>query len=249
MTPLSHLLPPLPGLTALARTAASALQRLKALGILNWVRRCAESWQDGRFVLEQQTNAYAVLPESQWRGYRSPQDQPAPLPGTWGDPPPLPSALAQAGLSGWQGAGAGQRSKGWPGSRPGAAGAGVHGAERLIFSECTRCGETCPRVRSYPQQPADGRKEDALNKRRRGESCRRVRERGDGARRQRAALGAAARHGEGAVREAALGRSGSGGSREILSEVRRTHGHHGGRRSYSGVHVGIRRCSARTCDL
>jgi hypothetical protein len=36
------------------------------------VRRCAESWRDGRFVLEQQTNAYAVLPDSQWRGYRPP---------------------------------------------------------------------------------------------------------------------------------------------------------------------------------
>jgi len=31
------------------------------LGILNWVRRCAEHWADGRFVLAQETNAYAVL--------------------------------------------------------------------------------------------------------------------------------------------------------------------------------------------
>jgi hypothetical protein len=46
------------------RTVASALQRLKALGILHWVRRCAERWADGRFVLEQETNAYAVLPET-----------------------------------------------------------------------------------------------------------------------------------------------------------------------------------------
>jgi hypothetical protein len=37
---------------------------LRELGILNWVRRCAENWRAGRFVLEQQTNAYAVLPES-----------------------------------------------------------------------------------------------------------------------------------------------------------------------------------------
>jgi hypothetical protein len=82
------------------RTVASALQRLKALGILNWVRRCAERWQDGRFVLEQDTNAYAVLPESQWRGYRSPAEPPAPLPGTWGEPPPMLSAVAQAALEG-----------------------------------------------------------------------------------------------------------------------------------------------------
>jgi hypothetical protein len=60
------------------RTVASALQRLKALGILNWVRRCAESWSDGRFVLEQATNAYVVLSESQWRGYRPPAEPPAP---------------------------------------------------------------------------------------------------------------------------------------------------------------------------
>jgi hypothetical protein len=82
------------------RTVATALAKLKQLGMLNWVRRCAESWQDGRFVLEQQTNAYAVLPESQWRGYRPPQEPPAPLPGTWGDPPPLPPATVLAALEG-----------------------------------------------------------------------------------------------------------------------------------------------------
>jgi hypothetical protein len=38
-----------------------------------------------------------VLPESLWRGYRPP----APLPGTWGDPPaPILSAVAQAALEG-----------------------------------------------------------------------------------------------------------------------------------------------------
>ena len=69
------------------RTVASALKRLREPGILNWVRRCAESWRDGRFVLEQETNAYGLLPESQWRGYRRHQD-------TWGDPPPTLSAIA-----------------------------------------------------------------------------------------------------------------------------------------------------------
>ena len=83
------------------RTVATALKRLRELGILNWMRRCAETWQDGRFVLEQETNAYGLMPESQWRGYRSPPEPPAaPLPGTWGDPPSLPSALAQAALEG-----------------------------------------------------------------------------------------------------------------------------------------------------
>ena len=82
------------------RTVATALKRLRELGILNWVRRCAESWQDGRFVLEQETNAYGLLPESQWQGYRPPAEPPGPAPGTWGEATPLPSALAQAALEG-----------------------------------------------------------------------------------------------------------------------------------------------------
>jgi hypothetical protein len=83
------------------RTVATALKRLKELGILNWVRRCAERWQDGRFRLEQETNAYAVLPESQWRGYRAPPEPPvAPLPCTWGESPRMPDVLAQAVLEG-----------------------------------------------------------------------------------------------------------------------------------------------------
>jgi hypothetical protein len=78
------------------RTVATALKRLREVGILNWVRRCAESWQDGRFVLAQETNAYAVLPATQWRSYRPPVEPPAPARGTWGDPPPMPDALAGA---------------------------------------------------------------------------------------------------------------------------------------------------------
>ena len=77
------------------RTVATALRRLRELGILNWVRRCAESWREGRFVLEQETNAYAVLPETGWRGYRPPLEAPEP---EWGRTPIMPSALAQAAL-------------------------------------------------------------------------------------------------------------------------------------------------------
>ncbi len=83
-----------PGYAALAREAcisirsvARGLQNLKLAGVLNWVRRCAESWKDGRFALEQETNAYAILPASQWRGYREPPEAPPPQPGTWGDHP------------------------------------------------------------------------------------------------------------------------------------------------------------------
>jgi hypothetical protein len=80
------------------RTVAAALKRLRELGILNWVRRCTESWQDGRFRLEQETNAYAVLPETQWRGYRAPEEPPVPAPGTWGEPACMPDAVTLAAL-------------------------------------------------------------------------------------------------------------------------------------------------------
>ena len=86
------------------RTVANALNKLRARGLLNWVRRCAETRrEDGRFMLEQETNAYAVLPETQWRGYRPPLDPPAPEAGTWGDHPALPSVLAQAVAEGQEG--------------------------------------------------------------------------------------------------------------------------------------------------
>ncbi len=78
------------------RTVANALKRLRDLGILNWVRRCVESRRDGRFVLEQETNAYTVLPASQWLGYREPPEAPPPASGTWGDHPPLPDVITQA---------------------------------------------------------------------------------------------------------------------------------------------------------
>jgi hypothetical protein len=118
------------------RTVATALARLRELGVLAWVRRCAESWQDGRFVLEQETNAYAVLPESQWRGYRPPPEPPGPAPGTWGEPPPLPLCARPGGAggrSGGQGARVGQRPQGRPGGCHGAARAGVHGPRLVSF--------------------------------------------------------------------------------------------------------------------
>jgi len=48
-------------------------------------------------VLEQQTSAYAVLPDTQWRGYRAPLKAPAPRRAPCGvEPAPMPSVLAQA---------------------------------------------------------------------------------------------------------------------------------------------------------
>ena len=49
-------------------------------------------------MLEQQTNAYAVLPEGHWRGYRVPQEPPVPVPDTWGKPTPMPDPVTLARL-------------------------------------------------------------------------------------------------------------------------------------------------------
>jgi hypothetical protein len=79
------------------RTVVNAVRRLKELGLLHWQRRCREDKDEaGRFRLRQETNAYAVLPPTQWRGYAEPAPAPLPYPDTWGATPPLPDALAQA---------------------------------------------------------------------------------------------------------------------------------------------------------
>lgn len=71
------------------RAVASALRRLKALGVLNWLRRCSEGRDaQGRFTLTQDTNAYAVLPCSQWHGYSEPPE-PGIHPAEWGAVPPM----------------------------------------------------------------------------------------------------------------------------------------------------------------
>jgi hypothetical protein len=100
-----------PGYATLAREAcisirsvARGLQNLKLVGVLNWVRRCAASFKDGRFTLEQETNAYAILPSSQWRGFAETPEAPPPAPGTWGDHPcgmrdPMEEATAEQGVT------------------------------------------------------------------------------------------------------------------------------------------------------
>jgi biotin operon repressor len=84
--------------TGLSRsTVATALARLKQLGIIYWQRRSDHHWlADGIFQLRQITNAYMLLPPSQWRGVELPPEPPPPDPGTWGDHPPLPSVMEQA---------------------------------------------------------------------------------------------------------------------------------------------------------
>jgi len=79
------------------RSAARGLASLKQWRVLNWVRRCeVEAGAFGRAVFRQLTNAYAVLPVSQWLGRKTAPEAPAPQSGTWGDHPPLPSVIEQA---------------------------------------------------------------------------------------------------------------------------------------------------------
>src|SRR5258708_32209985 len=74
-----------------------ALGRVRALGLLDWQRRSRpEPEANGGYRQVQETNAYAVLPPSHWRGYHEPPPAPPPEPGTWGDHPPLPSPIEQA---------------------------------------------------------------------------------------------------------------------------------------------------------
>jgi hypothetical protein len=82
------------------------LAALKAAGVVNWLRRCVADVQSaGGFLMRQISNAYAVLPSTQWKGYKAAEgmkglDAPSatqPEPGTWGDQPPSdPYAEAKA---------------------------------------------------------------------------------------------------------------------------------------------------------
>ena len=83
--------------TGLGRsTVAEALRRLKQLGIVFWKQRSEHHWHGGKFRLRQITNAYALLPPSQWHGFNARPDAPPPAAGTWGDHPPLPDTIEQA---------------------------------------------------------------------------------------------------------------------------------------------------------
>lgn len=113
------------------RAVATALRRLKALGMLNWVRRASEGRDAaGRFMLTQETNAYAILPCSQWRGYREPPEYVI-HPSEWGAVPPLPALIDQARLdlnAGDSVAAVAERLRQDPGDRLAAALASLHAA-------------------------------------------------------------------------------------------------------------------------
>src|SRR4051794_11099252 len=74
------------------RTVLNALQKLRTLGILNWLRRCHEERGPWGVRLRQDTNAYVLAePPILTKG-----DPPPPQPHEWGAVPPLPDATTQA---------------------------------------------------------------------------------------------------------------------------------------------------------
>jgi hypothetical protein len=79
-------------------SAKRGLANLKRCGVLHWVRRAGETRDEkGRFCEEQDTNAYGIVPPTQWRGFFDPlPDAPPPHPSEWGAVPPLPSLTEQA---------------------------------------------------------------------------------------------------------------------------------------------------------
>jgi hypothetical protein len=92
-----------PSIAAIAHAASLAestvylaLKRLKLLGLLNWTRRCREDRDEtGQFRLRQDTNAYRVLPHSEWLGYRD-DAAPPPTKDTLGYPEPVSSPIESA---------------------------------------------------------------------------------------------------------------------------------------------------------
>jgi hypothetical protein len=79
------------------RSVARALAKLRAAGVVDWVRRCAGRMDGDRYVLEQETNAYGISAAGSWPGYRR-NDPPPPQPGTWGDHPPIVPAIEAAAI-------------------------------------------------------------------------------------------------------------------------------------------------------
>lgn len=79
------------------RSVSRGLVKLKNAGILTWLRRAGETRdKQGRFCLKQDTNAYGLLPPSQWRGFIERKEPPLPHPDTWGATPPLADVITQA---------------------------------------------------------------------------------------------------------------------------------------------------------
>jgi hypothetical protein len=119
-------------------------------------------------VLEQQTNAYAVLPEGQWRGWRPPLEAPGPAPGTWGEPTPMPDAVTLARLEAdmmGKVLALAINPKDALGACAGGPRAGVHGTRLVSFTGLHQVQRNLPIVNTEaqhrltaPTAPDEGRK-------------------------------------------------------------------------------------------
>jgi AraC-like DNA-binding protein len=81
------------------RTAYTALQRLRSLKILSWVRRCRHDRDsNGRFCLRQDTNAYQVHESKEWNPWE-PAAPPLPELDTAGFPARVLDALESSAIN------------------------------------------------------------------------------------------------------------------------------------------------------
>jgi hypothetical protein len=91
-----------PSYAAIAREAAISersvgrgLVALKAAGVLTWLRRCYGEAVNGIWQLIQETNAYGLQSEANWKGWTPIPDSPPPE--HWGAPDHVSGALEAAG--------------------------------------------------------------------------------------------------------------------------------------------------------
>jgi hypothetical protein len=75
------------------RSVDRGLEKLKAAGVLNWIRQCVAEIEDGVYRLRQKASAYFVLAQSHWRGFWQAPEAPPPYPEAWGKTPSLPCPL------------------------------------------------------------------------------------------------------------------------------------------------------------
>ena len=78
------------------RSVDRGLAKLKAAGVLNWIRQCVEEIENGIYRLKQKASAYFVLAQSHWRGFWQAPEAPPPYPDTWGKTSPLPCPIEMA---------------------------------------------------------------------------------------------------------------------------------------------------------
>jgi hypothetical protein len=110
------------------------LAALKDAGVVNWLRRCVPVVAPlGGFLMRQISNAYAVLPWTQWKGYKPLPEPPQPKPSEWGaQPPEAAYADTKAARDDWSRLAALEAE-----AKLGSGVAGVHAADlrrRLLYS-------------------------------------------------------------------------------------------------------------------